>query len=232
MSIETPSLLHGLSIAEKVSKLTAFIGEDLDARSMHGMNVAGGCYLLIARSPDSPVAAALRSHAARLAAMGIRVRAIFSEVDSAKPAHLMAPFSVPSECRLARDPRLLAAHEQLTLTAYLHLGRRLHAPRPRQARRPRALRRQLRPDWRPRHPLVREPVARHRAGLCDAVHHSRPGADARNAPPAKAFPTAYAASNGSPSFDKPTHPRGRCTAPASFAFAAWMQAGATGGNGR
>lgn len=116
MSIESPSLLHGLSIAEKVSKLTAFIGEDLDARSMHGMHAAGGCYLLIARSPDSPVAEALRSHAARLAAMGIRVRAIFSEVDSSKPAHLMAPFSVPSECRLARDPRLLAAHEQLTLT--------------------------------------------------------------------------------------------------------------------
>jgi hypothetical protein len=117
MSIETPSLLHGLSIAEKVSKLTAFIGEDLDARAMHGMNVAGGCYLLIARSPESPVAQALRSHAARLAAMGIRVRAIFSEVDSSKPADLLAPFSVPSECRLARDPRLLAAHEQLTLTA-------------------------------------------------------------------------------------------------------------------
>jgi hypothetical protein len=117
MSIETPSLLHGLSIAEKVSKLTAFIGEDLDARAMHGMNVAGGCYLLIARSPESPVAQALRSHAARLAAMSIRVRAIFSEVDSSKPADLLAPFSVPSECRLARDPRLLAAHEQLTLTA-------------------------------------------------------------------------------------------------------------------
>ena len=117
MSIETPSLLHGLSIAEKVSKLTAFIGEDLDARATHGMHVAGGCYLLIARSPESPVAQALRSHAARLAAMGIRVRAIFSEVDSSKPADLLAPFSVPSECRLARDPRLLAAHEQLTLTA-------------------------------------------------------------------------------------------------------------------
>jgi len=116
MSIETPSLLHGLSIAEKVSKLTAFIGDDLDTRSAHGMHVAGGCYLLIARSPDSPVAEALRSHAARLAAVGIRVRAIFSEVDFSKPAHLMAPFSVPSECRLARDPRLLAAHEQLTLT--------------------------------------------------------------------------------------------------------------------
>jgi hypothetical protein len=116
MSIETPSLLHGLSIAEKISKLNAFIGEDLDTRSMHGIHVAGGCYLLIARSPDSPVAQALRAHAARLTTLGIRVRAIFTEVDAAKPAHQMTPFSVPSECRLARDPRLLAAHEQLTLT--------------------------------------------------------------------------------------------------------------------
>jgi hypothetical protein len=116
MSLETPSLLHGLSVAEKVSKLGAFIGNDLDTRSTHGIHVAGGCYLLIARSPDSPVAQALRSHVARLSALGIRVRAIFSEVDSSKPAHLMAPFSVPSECRLARDQRLLAAHEQLTLT--------------------------------------------------------------------------------------------------------------------
>jgi hypothetical protein len=116
MSIETPSLLHGLSIAEKVSKLSAFIGEDLDSRSMHGIHVAGGCYLLIARSPESPVAQALQAHAGRLAGLGIRVRAIFTEIDSAKPAHSMAPFSVPSECRLARDLRLLAAHEQLTLT--------------------------------------------------------------------------------------------------------------------
>jgi hypothetical protein len=116
MTIETPSHLHGLSIADKVSKLTSFIGDDLDARSAHGMQVSGGCYLLVARSPDSPVAQALRAQAARLSAMGIRVRAIFSEVDFSNPSQLMAPFSMPSECRLTRDPRLLAAHEQLSLT--------------------------------------------------------------------------------------------------------------------
>lgn len=116
MSIDTPSQLHGLSIAEKISKLSTFIGEDLDARAAHGVHIAGGCYLLIARSPESPVAQALRVHAGRLPAMGIHIRAIFSEVDQANPAHLMAPFSMPSECRLARDPRLLAAHEQLSLS--------------------------------------------------------------------------------------------------------------------
>jgi len=116
MSTETPSQQHGLSIAEKTSKLSAFIGEDLDSRATHSLHVAGGCYLLIARSPESPVAQALRGHAARLSSMGIRVRAIFTEVDQTNPVHLLAPFSMPSECRLARDPRLLAAHEQLSLT--------------------------------------------------------------------------------------------------------------------
>ncbi|MFN3623918.1 MAG: hypothetical protein ACK4TP_07620 [Hyphomicrobium sp.] len=114
MSNETPSQLHGQSIAEKISKLSAFIGDDLDARAAHGLHITGGCYLLIARSSESPVAQALRGHAVRMASMGIRVRAIFTEVTS--PVHLMAPFSMPSECRLARDPRLLAAHEQLSLS--------------------------------------------------------------------------------------------------------------------
>lgn len=115
MSTETPSTLHGLSIAEKVSKLSAFIGEDLDSRST-GMHVSAGCYLLVARSPESPVAQALRGHAARLSTLGVRMRAIFTEVDQSQAGQLMAPFSIPSECRLARDPRLLAAHEQLVLT--------------------------------------------------------------------------------------------------------------------
>lgn len=117
MSNETPSQhLHGLSVADKISKLTNFIGEDLDARALHGMHVVGGCYLLVARSPESPVAQALRNHSERMTSMGIRVRAIFSEADAAHRMQLMAPFSMPSECRLVRDQRLLAAHEQLSLT--------------------------------------------------------------------------------------------------------------------
>ena len=116
MSNEVPSHLHGLSIAEKISKLSAFVADDLDRRTAHGVHAAGGCYLLIARSPDSPVAQALRAHAARLTTAGVRVRAIFSEVDMAGGAHLRAPFAMPSECRIARDPRLLSAHEQLSLT--------------------------------------------------------------------------------------------------------------------
>ncbi|MEI9900781.1 MAG: hypothetical protein WDN31_12395 [Hyphomicrobium sp.] len=115
MSTETPSLLHGLSIAEKISKLAGFIDEDLESRAA-GVHVSAGCYLLIARSPESPVAQALRGHADRLSSLGVRVRAIFSDVAASQPVHQMAPFSMPSECRLVRDSRLLAAHEQLVLT--------------------------------------------------------------------------------------------------------------------
>ncbi len=116
MSNEAPTHLHGQSIAEKISKLTAFIADDLDARGAHGLLASGGCYLLVARSPESPVVQALRGHAVRMSSLGIRVRAIFSEVDQASPVHLSAPFSMPSECRIVRDTRLLAAHEQLSLS--------------------------------------------------------------------------------------------------------------------
>ena len=115
MSTEAPSSLHGLSIAEKISRLTAFIADDLDARAAIGMHATDACYLLIARSAESPVAQALRAHADRISSMGIHLRAIFSEIDQAG-THLAAPFVVPSGCRIARDSRLLAAHEQLVLT--------------------------------------------------------------------------------------------------------------------
>jgi hypothetical protein len=115
MPFDASSRLLGLSIGEKVAQHSDFISKDLERRSERGLHVAGGCYLLVARSPDSPVAQALRSHAGRLAATGIRIRAIFSEVEPGGAAALAAPFALPSECRLACDPRLLAAHEQLVL---------------------------------------------------------------------------------------------------------------------
>jgi len=111
-----PTSLHGLAIADKIARLSAFIGEDLEARCAHGFHVTGGCYLLIAKSTDSPIAQVMRGHSARLATMGIRVRAIFSEIDPAHPIHATAPFAVPGECRMIRDHRLLAAHEQLVLS--------------------------------------------------------------------------------------------------------------------
>ncbi len=114
---DTSSRLLDLCVSEKVAKLSAFIASDIDTRTTRGLYAAGGCYLLIARSPESPVALALREHAAGLAKSGIRIRAIFGEVELGHGAATVAaaPFAVPSECRIARDARLLAAHEQLVL---------------------------------------------------------------------------------------------------------------------
>ncbi len=114
---DTSSRLLDLSISEKVAKLSAYIASDIDTRTARGLYAAGGCYLLIARSPESPVALALREHAAGLAKSGIRIRAIFGEVEPGHGAARVAaaPFALPSECRIARDTRLLAAHEQLVL---------------------------------------------------------------------------------------------------------------------
>jgi len=115
---DTSSRLQDLLTGEKVAKLSAFIAIDIDTRTARGLYAAGGCYLLIARSPESPVAVALRDHADRLAESGIRIRAIFGEVEPGQGAATVAaaPFALPSECRLARDPRLLAAHEQLVVS--------------------------------------------------------------------------------------------------------------------
>jgi hypothetical protein len=104
-------------MGEKVAALSDFIAKDIEARAAR---LSGGsdCYLLIARSPDSPVAQALRMHTSALPVVGVRVRAIFSEIEAGRAATILrsAPFSDPCECRVTRDPRLLAAHEQLVLS--------------------------------------------------------------------------------------------------------------------
>src|SRR6202790_4000349 len=114
---DTSSRLLEMSISEKVAKLSAFIASDIDTRTGRGLYAAGGGYLLIARSPVSPVAIAMRDHASSLARSGIRIRAVFCEVELGQGAATVAaaPFALPSECRIARDTRLLSAHEQLVL---------------------------------------------------------------------------------------------------------------------
>ena len=118
MPLDASSRLLNVSIGEKVAVLTQFIATDLEGRTAAGMHGAGGCYLVIARSPDSPVAQALRAHAATLASTGIMVRAIFAEIEPGRAAAAIrtAPFAMPNECRRTRNSRLLAAHEQLVLS--------------------------------------------------------------------------------------------------------------------
>jgi hypothetical protein len=118
MPFDASSRLLNASTGDKVAALSDFIAKDIEARAA-GLRTGGECYLLIARSPDSPVAQALRVHTAALPVVGVRVRAIFSEVEAGRSASILrtAPFADPSECRVMRDSRLLAAHEQLVLSA-------------------------------------------------------------------------------------------------------------------
>ncbi len=115
MPFDASSRLNCPSIGEKVAKLSEFIAGDLETRAMGGLQTAS-CFLVIARSPRSPVAQALRAHATTLAAAGVTVRAIFSEIEPIHAADMAAPFALPGECRAIRDTRLLAAHEQLVLS--------------------------------------------------------------------------------------------------------------------
>jgi hypothetical protein len=113
MPLDVSSRPNCATVGEKVAKLSEFIVADLDTRTQHGLQAAG-CYLVIARSPSSPVAQALRANAVKLATANVTIRAIFCEVESGADVE-SAPFGAPGECRVARDPRLLAAHEQLVL---------------------------------------------------------------------------------------------------------------------
>ncbi len=102
------------AVEEKVAKISEFIAGDLDTRTLHGLQTAGS-YMLLARSPRSPVAQALRANAQKLAAANVSIRVIFCEVDATTAKTDTMPFGLPGEIRIARDPRLLAAHEQLVL---------------------------------------------------------------------------------------------------------------------
>jgi len=98
-----------VSSEEKVAKLRKFISNDIENRAASKFEAEYGCYLLIARSPDSPVAQSLQALASQIADAGITVRTVYSAL---KPGQST---TLPGDCRVVRDPRLLAVHEQLVL---------------------------------------------------------------------------------------------------------------------
>jgi hypothetical protein len=76
-------------------------------------------YLLVARSAGSPVARALVSIGAEIAAAGVSVRAIFATLKT-EPIDEVWSVAGPAtafgrDVRLAKNPRLADAHEQLVL---------------------------------------------------------------------------------------------------------------------
>lgn len=102
---------------EKEPRIKAFIERHLQLRDASGMQEP--CeFLLLARSPESPVCKALSALAASLADQKITLRVLFTAIDTgafqgdmtASAALLQA-----ATIRIMNDSRLYEAHEQLVL---------------------------------------------------------------------------------------------------------------------
>jgi hypothetical protein len=109
---------------EKELRLGAFI-----ARSLHAVTAPvqiglpparERTLLVMARSPQSPVVKSLAALAREIAAAGCSVRMILARADRAGPPDgfiAVQAAGLDCEVRLARNPRLIEAHEQLVVGA-------------------------------------------------------------------------------------------------------------------
>jgi hypothetical protein len=103
---------------EKELRLDAFL-----ARGLAGMAAAAppggqGAIAVIARSVLSPVVRTVAAHAGEIAAAGGAARLILARPDGLAASDALAAMAAAGlacEVRLARNPRLIEAHEQLTI---------------------------------------------------------------------------------------------------------------------
>jgi hypothetical protein len=98
----------------KEEKLKAFISAHLATTAVS----QPATWLLIARSSHSPVVKALNALAPEMAKAQVTVRTILALLDNgAGDTQAQTMMLCPTECRIASNPRLLEAHEQLVLSA-------------------------------------------------------------------------------------------------------------------
>jgi hypothetical protein len=103
---------------EKEQRLTAFIAQGLARIGQSTVSQHASEICVLARSIDSPVVRAIGALAAEIAAAGCPVRLMLIKSDRLMPAGGCAYPQVATldcEVRLARDPRLIEAHEQMVL---------------------------------------------------------------------------------------------------------------------
>ncbi len=97
----------------KETRLTTFIADHL---ANGGVHCSGSHWLLVARSAESPVVLALAHFASELAVAGIAIRIILAGLKPNAPETIENnPIGFAADVRIARDLRLLDAHEQLYL---------------------------------------------------------------------------------------------------------------------
>jgi hypothetical protein len=98
---------------DKETKLKAFISDYLASSSS---DCGSHLWLLVARSPESPVVLALSALAPDICAAGVTVQTLFTQVVVNAPDSAAFPaVAYPNEVRVIHDVRLLDAHEQLLL---------------------------------------------------------------------------------------------------------------------
>lgn len=101
---------------EKEARLKAFIGDHLaQKQAAADGRVCDRVFLLLARSHESPVVRALMSIVAEGRGEGIVLKTIVTVHRGDQPVDWPSELVAMTDCRLARDPRLLDAHEQLWL---------------------------------------------------------------------------------------------------------------------
>jgi hypothetical protein len=110
---------------EKELRLAAFIARGVQGMASQMPGVAAGQpeqgeLLAIARSVQSPLVKAIATRASEIAAAGGTMRLILAKPDGLALSDALAAMraAFPAcEVRLARNPRLIEAHEQLTIGA-------------------------------------------------------------------------------------------------------------------
>jgi hypothetical protein len=100
---------------EKEAKLRDFVRQHM--QRLAAANARGVCYLLVARSVESPIAKALAFLAEDMAAAGISVAVVLAKADGGPLSTEMPSIRALASagCSLLADPRLLDAHELLVL---------------------------------------------------------------------------------------------------------------------
>ncbi|MCH9809398.1 MAG: hypothetical protein K0U74_16860 [Alphaproteobacteria bacterium] len=100
---------------EKESRVTAFVEQHLEKIGCSGLQSE---FLLVARSPESPVCRALSALAPKLAAHNITVQVVFTAIDTGafhSESQASEALLKAATCRVVSDVRLYEAHEQLVL---------------------------------------------------------------------------------------------------------------------
>lgn len=114
MTIQTSGRVMVVRKEEKESKLIEFLKHHIDSRSAVDAGAPG--YLLLARSPESPVARAMLSLKSELAAAGVTLKVIFSSADphSVEACRAWAAL-LGAPVRMLKGAGFLEGHEQLVL---------------------------------------------------------------------------------------------------------------------